>query len=123
VYDTNIYYNPEKFGLATVGEIDWSSGSYEFDITVVLKRISDGQLFYAEDSSCSCPTPFETHELKDLTPCSPQELQAHLEARLPGAQTYDEDYGNRPVKIADIMFRVTTQLASGVDDLPKGESD
>lgn len=31
----NIYYDPEKFGLTTVGEIDWSTGSYEFDLTVV----------------------------------------------------------------------------------------
>jgi hypothetical protein len=127
VYDDNIYYSPEKFGFATVGEIDWSSGYYEFNITLVLRRISDGQLFYANDRGCSCPSPFETHKLEDLVPCTSQEFQAHLESCLPGEQTYDADYGNRPAKVADIMFRVTTPIGiaadSSVDDLPERDGD
>jgi hypothetical protein len=63
----NIYYDPDKFGLTPVGEIDWSSGSYEFDYTVVWKRDLDGRFVYAEDSGCSCPVPFESTGVDDLT--------------------------------------------------------
>jgi hypothetical protein len=62
-----MYYDPEKFGLETVGEIDWSSGCYEFDLTVVWKRTSDGGFVYAEDRGCSCPSPFEDTGIDDLT--------------------------------------------------------
>ena len=84
------------------GRIDWSSGSYEFDLTVVLKRESDGQLFYAEDSGCSCPTPFENHTLHDLTACTPAELQAHLVSR--NGSCYD----NRDAEIAELMSRIVS---------------
>jgi hypothetical protein len=51
------YDAPSKHGLTKVGELDFSSGSYEFDITVVFW---DGkQLLWADDSGCSCPSPFE----------------------------------------------------------------
>lgn len=54
----DVYYQPEKFGLTPVAEIDYSSGSYEFDIRVVWQH-SSGLLFTARDSGCSCPSPFE----------------------------------------------------------------
>ncbi len=61
------YYNPADFGLETVGEIDFSSGEYEFDLTVIWRRISDGAFVYADDSGCSCPSPFEDKGIEDLT--------------------------------------------------------
>jgi hypothetical protein len=63
----NFYYDPEKSGLVTIGEIDWSSGSHEFDLTVVWKRESDGRFVYADDSGCSCPSPFEDTGIDELT--------------------------------------------------------
>jgi len=63
----NIYYDPEKFGLTPIGEIDWLDGSYEFDLTVVWKREFDGRFVYAEDSGCSCPSPFESIGLDAVT--------------------------------------------------------
>lgn len=63
----NIYHDPEKYGLLTIGEIDWSSGCYEFDLTTVWKRESDGRFVYAEDSGCSCPSPFEDTGINELT--------------------------------------------------------
>lgn len=62
----NIYYDPEKFGLKIVCEIEYSSGSYEFDKRVIFMRVCDGKLFTARDSGCSCPTPFEDIFLNDL---------------------------------------------------------
>lgn len=61
----NIYYTPEEYGLKVVGVID-TGGSYEFDMTVVLKD-EDDNLFYVQDAGCSCPTPFEDKDMEDLT--------------------------------------------------------
>lgn len=81
----DIHGSPEKFGLATIGEIEWSSGAYEFDLTVLWKRESDGRFVYAEDSGCSCPSPFEDKGIPDLTVLPKRgglkEFQAHLADR------------------------------------------
>lgn len=63
----NIYYDPEKFGLEQVAEIDFSDGYYQFDYLVVWKD-KDDRLYYAEDSGCSCPSPFETFTRETVTP-------------------------------------------------------
>lgn len=55
---SNVYYNPGEFGLTTVGEID-AGGGYEFDTFAVWQDNGTGRLWYAEDSGCSCPSPFE----------------------------------------------------------------
>lgn len=112
----SIYYNPEKFGLIPVDQIDWSSGCYEFDITAVWKRIVDGQLLYAEDSGCSCPSPFESVGIDDLTACTPQELQAHLEGR--NAELLADEWSkdrDRSVQIAEMMKVIFFPRLSGMD--------
>jgi len=48
----NIYYNPEKFGLKVVAEIDYSSGCYQFDLRIVWED-NNGNLLTARDSGCS----------------------------------------------------------------------
>lgn len=63
---SDIYYAPEKFGLTTIGEVDFSDGCYQFDLTVVWRRDSDGVFVYADDSGCSCPSPFEDKGIADL---------------------------------------------------------
>ena len=76
-----IYYSPEKFGLKQIAELDFSSGCYEFDLTVVWQD-GDGRLWYGDDSGCSCPAPFEGTGLNDLTPIkSAHEFNEHLKAR------------------------------------------
>lgn len=77
----NVYYDPEKFGLRTVGELDYSSGAYEFDLTVVW--IDDKKrLYYADDSGCSCPSPFESVGLDGLTKTTISGLRDHLRGRM-----------------------------------------
>jgi len=61
----NIFYNPEAFGLEVVAQIEYSSGSYEFD-TRVIWRDKQGKLYTARDSGCSCPTPFEDYNLSNI---------------------------------------------------------
>lgn len=67
-YDNaDVYYQPEKFDLSIVDELDERDLSYEFNMFVVWKH-TDGRLFYGIDSGCSCPSPFEDyHSLDDLT--------------------------------------------------------
>lgn len=55
---SNVYYHPESVGLYIVMEND-IAGSYEFDMCVLWKHLATGRLFYAFDSGCSCPSPFE----------------------------------------------------------------
>lgn len=64
-WENNVYDDPGKFGLAIVAEVN-RADSYEFDMFVVWRRVEDGRLLYAEDSGCSCPSPFEDHKLGDL---------------------------------------------------------
>lgn len=65
-YDSNVYAHPEIYGLTVVDSIDWSSGHYEFDLTVVWKD-GEGRLWVAHDQGCSCPSHFEdTDELDRL---------------------------------------------------------
>ena len=61
---TSIYYNPEKYGLGLIASYDIAD-SYEFDIVAVFKD-SNGKYLIGYDSGCSCPIPFEYHDLNDL---------------------------------------------------------
>jgi hypothetical protein len=69
-WDTpDTYGQPEKFGLEIVGDISWDDEPYQFDFTVVWKDPKTGEMFYARDSGCSCPSPFEEYTSREkLTP-------------------------------------------------------
>lgn len=63
----NIYYSPEAFGLEIVTSIDDPDACYSFDMLVVWRN-AEGELFYSDDSGCSCPSPFEAiRSVDDLT--------------------------------------------------------
>ena len=88
----NIYYNPEKFGLRPVGEAEFSSGGYEFDTTVVWQDVETGALYYADDSGCSCPSPFEADSRATITRIERmQDLIDHLEERKVECYRYEFD--------------------------------
>jgi len=65
-FEDNPYYHPEKCGLEKVAELEHSSGSFEFDTQVVWRHLDSGKLYWAEDSGCSCPIPFEGTELEHM---------------------------------------------------------
>ena len=99
----NFYYEPADCMLQTIGEIDWSSGSYEFDLTVVWKRDFDDRFVYAEDAGCSCPSPFDDKGLQDLTLIpSLSSFAEHLAER--NKNNYD---GPRDVEIAELLERMS----------------
>lgn len=74
------YYQPEKFDLTTVAEIDYSDGCYQFDLRVVWRHAS-GQFYTMRDSGCSCPSPFEDyHSLDQLDILDLAALEAEVQA-------------------------------------------
>lgn len=75
----DVYYNPEKFNLEIVIVLDEEYLSYEFNMFVVWKD-TNGGLYYATDSGCSCPSPFEDYtSLADLTFATKAEIVSALE--------------------------------------------
>lgn len=58
--------NPVDEHLTKIGEVDLAEANYSFDLLAFWVRKSDGQLLYATDSGCSCPTPFEDVKVRDL---------------------------------------------------------
>ena len=56
----NPYYNPEGMGLEIVGILE-DNIPYEFNMAIVWVDDNDN-LFFGEDSGCSCPTPFDECE-------------------------------------------------------------
>jgi hypothetical protein len=57
----SIYYSPESRGLITFDALQ-EDLSYEFNIIWIARHVDSGELFWAHDSGCSCPTPFEDYE-------------------------------------------------------------
>lgn len=71
----NIYYTLEKWDLEIVAILDRENCSYEFDMFVVWKD-KKNRLYYASDSGCSCPSPFENTGLADLVQATKSEVLA-----------------------------------------------
>jgi hypothetical protein len=62
----NIANHPEAFGLEIVAEFYDPDACYDFDTFIVWKDKA-GSFYYAGDSGCSCPTPFEDYRsVKEL---------------------------------------------------------
>ena len=79
-FTNNPYYSPELCNLEIFDSVD-TAGSYEFDIFAIWKKVDDNTLWYASDSGCSCPTPFENIDcLNDLTPITKETLYNFNEA-------------------------------------------
>jgi hypothetical protein len=75
----NAYNEPGKLGLEIVGEACDAEANYSFDLFVVWKDAA-GHLYYAEDSGCSCPEPFEFYrEVSDLTAATVAEIHVALD--------------------------------------------
>ncbi len=69
----NPHYDPAGCGLINLGALDQSGLSYEFNILAVWCCKTSKRLFYATDSGCSCPSPFEGYHFRgpddtNLTP-------------------------------------------------------
>lgn len=63
IYGNDVYYDPQKFGLTLVGEVDFIE-CYEYDI-VALWRHEDGTHYWGASSGCSCNSPFDEYDSTD----------------------------------------------------------
>lgn len=80
----NPYYNPEKFGLEIVAELN-PFLSYEFDMVIVWKD-KEGNLYWAADAGCSCPTPFEEYtSIELLNKFNYDDIEAEVKSRTYGS--------------------------------------
>lgn len=107
-YESNVYYYPETWDLEVVGEADERDMSYEYNTFVVWRHKLSGKYYCAQDSGCSCPTPFERFErLSDLTELdSYNQLKALLDAWV-GEPYYTRDTSveNRRQPARDLLER------------------
>lgn len=108
--DYGPYHSPENYGLEIIGSIDWA-GDYEYDMVVVWRRLEDGMFLWAQDSGCSCPTPFDTHRVSDgiADGVEPIENLAAFHAMLlsknGGAMTTGHQ-GDQAMGITDLVTRL-----------------
>lgn len=105
---STVYAQPEKFGLTTVGEIEWSEPDYSFDLTVVW-RAGDGTLYWGDDSGCSCPSPYEDVEsLGDLSTGSFFDFAEHVNARLAEMRSaaYASDLAYAEPRVVELLMRL-----------------
>lgn len=79
----DLYYQPSQFGLVPVGEIEWDDDSFSFNLTVVWYDPENRKLYWADDSGCSCPAPFEDYtSLDQATTGTKMDLYKHLDYML-----------------------------------------
>jgi hypothetical protein len=78
-----MYFDSEKHGLEFVGELEFSDGNYQFDTTAVWVDSKTKRLYWADDSGCSCPAPFENLGSREdlITGGGLTALNRHLQKR------------------------------------------
>jgi hypothetical protein len=118
-----IYSSPEKYGLELVGEVDFSDGNYQFDLTVVFRDRDTGALFYGSDSGCSCPAPFEDVGRPGLIPATVHEIAAYLQSRLAPVRDKAKQYGY-PVYGEEAVVALTERvMATPIPTRSAGSSE
>jgi len=61
--------HPERLGLEITAVLNEPGLSWEYNTVLLFRRLEDGKLFWAADSGCSCPTPFEGYKtVESLNP-------------------------------------------------------
>lgn len=100
----NVYYNPEAFNLEIVAEIEYSSGSYEFDTRVVWKEKGRRKYWTMRDSGCSCPTPFEDYNATNLEKFSFSAIRDEVNSEL------NREYGRNitPQEAQEFLEKIRT---------------
>lgn len=106
-YENNFYYSPEKSHLEVIKSFD-TGGGYEFDMFVIWKH-KDNRLFYAEDSGCSCPTPFQVfNSFEDLNEINKQSFSS-----------FEADFKNYCKRARDYETSDGVSLGEEIDTINK----
>jgi hypothetical protein len=96
-YDNEFLNQYECVASFEVGE------GYDFDTTVILKK--DGNFFWAYDSGCSCPTPFEGYNHEGM-----------LE-RLNSSSRWDDSWKAFESHVNNLYGGTRTEKASFLDEV------
>lgn len=91
-WDNNPYYKPESFGLKIVAAMDWDDEAWQFNMTVAWMD-EEGNLYWAHDAGCSCPSPFEDYTTIDsLRTGTTHQLFAELDEQLAEYEQWTGNY-------------------------------
>lgn len=111
----NIYYNPEGSGLEKLVELDEPDLSYEYNTLVVVRHLESRRLFFAQDSGCSCPTPFEDYHFNSPTDHNIREIEPHSFGAFEGEVNsfpVDMDQRQRAISIVRLALKEVPQPAA-----------
>lgn len=106
MWESNVYYHPENCGLEVVAEIEYSDGSYQFDMRVVWRHLETGVLYTQRDSGCSCPTPFESYN--DLASLEVVNIESLMQ------EVASETANTTVMQRFDFIYKVRHALAGGI---------
>lgn len=109
--DRNIYYRPEAFGATTVAHAWVEDLSYEYDEFAVW-RVGD-RFYWASDSGCSCPIPFEEVTLETAASGTAKDALIDLEAWVASRST-DHWSGPSPVNCESARNALTDLVKQGL---------
>ena len=110
--EPDVYNSPSAFGLEILGTVQWTEQSYDYDMTIVLRsETATGTLYWADDSGCSCPSPFEyCTSLDKLETGTLADLEAHLNDRL--ATAVKTDWDDPWADVADILRKAANPIGT-----------
>ncbi len=98
------YCEPESLGLTTLGELDDRREDYQFSMFVVWTG-NDGRLYWADDSGCSCPMPFEDYRtLADLCTGTRSDCVRAMNAWIDGDPYFADAAGRLKRAIRDVVL-------------------
>ena len=94
-WENNPVSSPEKYGFEYVGYIELDNEPWQFYELAVLKN--DKGYYLTTDSGCSCPMPFESHTVDDLTgPLTAEQAREEVESLVHLAAMSDYSHPDDP---------------------------
>lgn len=112
-YGPDVYSQPEHFGLKILSTVDWDDDSWQFDMTVIFQG-PDGTLYWADDSGCSCSSPFEGFKtLESLMTGTFYELVHHLNKLLDEKLKHTRPSDKEKLQITDQVVKAIGNVRFG----------
>lgn len=107
IHGTSLYNSPERYGLVEVWEYD-EAGSYEFDKFIVWFKPKTNEVFWASDSGCSCPSPFEDHKFPSDFGVTPFAVWDPLERAL--GEWKKDSYSSTNLNVIEAMQNIRNKI-------------
>jgi hypothetical protein len=115
-FDANVYYNPKAWGMETVATLENPHADYDFN-TLAVWQHEDGRVFYARDSGCSCPSPFEDFRtFDDLYTWTKDNFDVFEEKVKNHARDWDESSGDFQCDKIDVIRKANLALISATPE-------